>query len=98
MNRAWLRNHAVRTAAVPLTVAFFAFLFQLPPSSNNQVIAVQVSLVFVNATVQELETGAPVADLSYHDFLVFDNGHPATRFCLKAEPLMSDGRSPFGSF
>ena len=78
MNRAWLRNHAVRTAAVPLTVAFLAFLFQLPPSSNNQVIAVQVSLILVNATVQELETGAPVADLSYHDFLVFDNGHPAT--------------------
>ena len=85
MNRAWLRNHAVRKAAVPLTVAFFAFLFQIPASSNHPVIATQMSLVFVNATVQELETGAPVADLSYHDFLVFDNGHPTNTVLFSSE-------------
>lgn len=77
MSRVRLRNHAVRSAAVPLTVALFAFLFQIPPSSQDQVIATQMNLVFINATVQELETGAPIADLSYHDFLVFDNGQPA---------------------
>jgi hypothetical protein len=98
MNRAWLRNHPVRTAAVPLTVVFFAFFFQLPPSSNNQLIAVQMSLVFVNATVQELETGAPVADLAITTSWSSTTATPPLRFCLKAEPLMSDGRSPFGSF
>jgi hypothetical protein len=85
MNGAWLRNHAVRKAAVPLTVAFFAFLFQIPASSNHPVIATQMSLVFVNATVQELETGAPVADLSYRDFLVFDNGHPTNTVLFSSE-------------
>jgi hypothetical protein len=85
MNRAWLRNHAVRKAAVPLTAAFFAFLFQIPPSSNYPVIATEMRLVFVNATVQELETGAPVAELSYHDFLVFDNGHPTSILFFSSE-------------
>jgi hypothetical protein len=85
MNRIWLRNHAVRNAALPLTVVFLAFFFQIPPSSKNQVIATQVSLVLINATVQELETGAPVADLSYHDFLVFDNGHPSTTVLFSSE-------------
>jgi len=78
MTRNWLRKPAARSAALPLTVMFLAFLFQVPPSAKDQVIATVMSLVFVNATVQELETGAPVVDLSYHDFLVFDNGHPAT--------------------
>src|ERR1700693_2996456 len=85
MNCVWLRNQALRRAAVPLTVAFFAFLFQIPPSSHDQVIAIQMSLVFVNAAVQELETGAPVADLSYHDFLVFDNGQPTTTVLFSSE-------------
>jgi hypothetical protein len=88
MKRVWLRNHAIRRAAVPLTAALFAFLFQIPPSAKDQVIATVVSLVFVNATVQEVESGAPVADLSYHDFLVFDNGLPTTTilFSSKASP------------
>lgn len=77
MNRSWLRNRAVRRAAVLLTVAVFAFFFHIPPFSKDQVIATRVSLVVVNATVQEQETGKPVTDLGSQDFLVFDNGHPA---------------------
>ena len=85
MNRYWFRSHAVRRSAVPLTVALFAFFFQIPPSPKDQLTATQVILVFVNATVQELETGAPVTDLSYHDFQVFDDGHPTTPVLFSSE-------------